>query len=42
MTEYERVKETEDNFQKECELQMEEYQQKIKYLQYLCITFTLY
>lgn len=30
LTEYERVKETEENFQKECEIKMEEYQQKIK------------
>ncbi|KAF0771641.1 coiled-coil domain-containing protein 93 [Aphis craccivora] len=33
LTEYERVKEAEENFQKECEIKMEEYQQKIKYSQ---------
>lgn len=32
LTEYEKVKETEEAFQKDCELKMEEYQQKIKYL----------
>jgi len=32
LTEYERVKETEETFQKECEIKMEEYQQKIKYI----------
>ncbi|XP_026811837.1 coiled-coil domain-containing protein 93 [Rhopalosiphum maidis] len=30
LTEYERVKETEETFQKECEIKMEEYQKKIK------------
>jgi predicted GIY-YIG superfamily endonuclease len=32
LTEYEKIKETEEAFQKECELKMEEYQEKIKYL----------
>lgn len=32
LIEYEKVKETEDTFQKECEIKMEEYQQKIKYV----------
>lgn len=41
LTKYERVKETEENFQKECEIKMEEYQQKIKYSQFIhtCFNF---
>lgn len=32
LIEYEKVKEAEDNFQKQCEVQMEKYQEEIKYL----------
>jgi len=32
LTEYERAKEIEETFQKTCEIKMEEYQEKIKYL----------
>lgn len=34
ITDYEKMKEIEEKFQKECEKQMEEYQQKIKYIIY--------
>ena len=35
LTEYENVKETEETFQKECEIKMEEYQQKIEYTKFI-------
>lgn len=37
LTEYETVKESEEIFQKDCEIKMEEYQKKIKYV--TCIVY---